>query len=141
ERGEDTRLELAPSRPSAEGALLFELARARLAESPDGEAGEPDWTAHPVTAVGVAVAEGAPLSPLQGELFAARWRDPVALETTLVRLTGRFGEGGVAVPVPVDSWRPERAGRWRPLTAGGAGEAAPTAAEDGGEPGACLRLL
>ncbi len=147
ERGEATRLELAPSRPSAEGPLLFELVRARLAESPDGEEGAPDWTAHPVTDVVVEVGEGAPLNPLQGDLFAARWRDPVALEAALARLTGRFGEGAVAVPVAVDTWRPERAGIWRPVAEAGAAAAtgaapseAPAEAADG-DVSACVRLL
>ncbi|MGM0574613.1 MAG: hypothetical protein ACQEXJ_02600 [Myxococcota bacterium] len=140
--GEPVRLDVAPGQATADDGLLLELARLRLAHALDEGGG--DGEGGPVVGLSVEVLRTAPLRPRQGDLFTARWIDPVAAESALLRLTGRFGEQAVARAERRDDHRPERAGRWRPVVdETGAGDetpgSAPVVRED--LPPACLRML
>ena len=116
ERGEPIVIELTPSRPASDPALLFQLVRARMRQ----QLAEAVAAEHAPGVVGVVVeaVRTTPAGPRQGDLFSARWSDPAAAEVALARIEGRLGEGAVVTAQARDEHRPEAAGAWRTVHEG-----------------------
>jgi protein ImuB len=95
-----------PARPTRRVAMLLSLCRNEL-----------DDLRLPGRALGirVEVERAVPAVAEQIDLFEAARPDPDALATALTRLQGRWGPGSVVSPIPFDSHRPERQGRWEPV--------------------------
>lgn len=94
-----------PAYAVARPGPLFERCRVLL----DG------WSATldaPVRGVMVRITETAPAAAEQGDLLAASWHDPAAVEAALERLRTTLGADSVVRPTHRDSHAPERAGRW-----------------------------
>jgi protein ImuB len=68
--------------------------------------------------VTVTVTATAPLGAEQGDLLAAAWRDPAAVDAAFERLRATLGAGSVVRAVARDEHRPEKAGVWTELLNG-----------------------
>lgn len=102
--------EARPAKPLARVAPLFERCRALL----------DSWTlTAPVIAVRVAIVAAAPLTGEQGDLLSPSWRDLGAAEAALERLRAELGPGAIVRAAARDTHRPEGAGVWTALDAGG----------------------
>ncbi len=139
DRGAPIIIELTPSKAASDPSLLFQLVRARMRQRLEELAADD----HPAGVVGVIVeaARTTTAGPRQGDLFSARWSDPVAAETALARIEGRLGEGAVVTAEARDEHRPEAAGVWRTVHEGAADPPDPLGLSPGRGPAACLRLL
>lgn len=93
------------SRPTARDGPLFARCRALFDALPDRPEG-------PIREVAVGITGTAPAPAEQGDLLAASWRDPAAVEGMFERLRIGLGPGGVVRPVRHDSHAPERAAGW-----------------------------
>ncbi|HSG81067.1 MAG TPA: hypothetical protein VLC48_02360 [Gemmatimonadota bacterium] len=95
-----------PARPTRQVAMLLSLCRNAL-----------DGLRLPGRALGVRVEveRAVPAIAEQIDLFEAARPDPDALAMALTRLQGRWGPDSVVRPIPFDSHRPERQGRWEPV--------------------------
>jgi protein ImuB len=92
-----------PARPTSHEDALFDHCRAALE----------DWALpEPVVAFALAASLTAPAAGEQGDLLAARWADPAALEAAFDRIRGREGSAAVATPLARDGHLPQDAGAW-----------------------------
>ncbi len=100
------RKRVRPARPTRQVAMLLSLCRGAL-----------DGLRLPGRALGirVEVERAVPAVAEQIDLFEAARPDPDALATALTRLQSRWGPESVVRPIPFDSHRPERQGRWEPV--------------------------
>lgn len=105
---EHTEIVLEPSRPTASGRALVELARASLADRA---------LAHPVVAVELAVTDEAEPELEELDLFDARdgKTGPEAVDVAIARLEALLGADAASAAELVDSHRPESAFRLVPF--------------------------
>lgn len=147
EGGRRAATRISPARPTNREDLLFDLCRAVLERKFTGRRLEA-----PITSLVLRIGRKAAAETRQGDLFARRWRDPLAAAATLSRLRARLREDAVVRPAPRANHRPESRNRWRAVRIVAAGEGGrtgrselpsvpPVEEETGDTVSAVLRLL
>jgi protein ImuB len=105
-----------PARPTSHEGALFDFCRAALE----------DWRLEePVTGITLRATDTVSAAGEQGNLLAARWADPSALDAAFDRIRVREGPDAVARPELRDGHLPTDAGAWKVSETGYRGTEAP----------------